>query len=146
MRSGKDQVVRVKVPRSLYMAIVKLQASKDLDWEDACVQASQIINEFEKAVEVRAQRLYNERFMEQLNKARRKIREEGFKEGYDTALKSVFYLDPKEASKYGLTYPSCIYCGKPLHSVIVDANSNLGKWVLDRIREGRWHHTKCERT
>jgi hypothetical protein len=139
--------VRCEIPRELYMAIVRLQASEDLDWHDACVKASQLLDsnskEFRKAVEKEAQRIYNSKFMTQLNKAKMKVWNEGFEAGRRNALNSIFSLSPEEASRHGLSYALCPYCDKPIYGVVVDANDNLGKWVLDKIREAGWHHTKC---
>jgi len=85
--------------------------------------------------------------MNQLNKAvnsaKEKVWDQGFNAGYGDALDSVFNLDEAEASKHGFGYAACQYCGKPLYGVLVDAKDNLGKWVLDKVREAGWHHTKC---
>jgi hypothetical protein len=139
--------VKCEIPRELYMAIVKLQASEELDWLDACVKAAQLLNsnseEFRRGVEREARRIYNRRFMAQLNKAKMKVWNEGFEAGRRNALNSIFSLNPEEASKQGLSYALCPYCDKPIYGVIVDANDNMGKWVLDKIREAGWHHTKC---
>jgi len=70
--------VRAEIPRELYMAIVKLQAAEDLDWPEACIKAARLLNsnseEFKRIVQLEAERLYKQRLMRQLNKARETVR------------------------------------------------------------------------
>lgn len=148
---SRGGIVKIEVPKALYMAIVRLQAAESLDWEDACARAAQLIDansaEFGMAVKREAQRLYNRRFMEQLNKALASVKEkawnEGFEAGYDEALYSIFELEEKHLSKHGLGYALCQHCGKPLYGVLVAVNQSLGKWVLEKVREAGWGHTEC---
>jgi len=71
--------------------------------------------------------------------------ESGFKAGEEETLwdisRGIFNIED-----YGLTYPKCPYCGKPMSSVIVKSGSNLGSWVLQKIREEGWHHKSCSQT
>ncbi len=76
--------------------------------------------------------------------------EKGYWEGFEDGARSVlegdlFNLGEDELSRYGLEYPRCIYCGKPLYGVVVDKNDNMGKWVLEKIAEAGWHHKRCAR-
>jgi len=59
-KDGKDGLKKVDIPKKLYMAIVKLQAAEELDWEDACIYCAKLIDansaEFKRMVELEAQR------------------------------------------------------------------------------------------
>jgi hypothetical protein len=146
---GREGSVRVIIPKPLHMAILRIQVDQSLDWEEACLRAAELIDanssEFKRRVQLEAQRLYKQRFMRELNKAKMKVWNEGFEAGRRNALNSIFSLNMEEASRHGLSYALCPYCDRPIYGVIVDANDNLGKWVLDKIREAGWHHTKCAR-
>jgi len=48
-----------------------------------------------------------------------------------------------DVEKYGFTYPKCPVCRKPLTGVIVEKGDELGEWVLKKISEAGWHHTRC---
>ena len=58
---NREGAVKAEIPKALYMAIVRLQAAENLDWEDACVRAAELIDanskEFKRRVKLEAQRL-----------------------------------------------------------------------------------------
>jgi hypothetical protein len=149
---NRGGAVKAEIPQALYMSIVRLQATETLGWENACARAAGLLDvnsqEFKHAAELEAQRLYKVRFMKELNKGRESIREGalgiGFEAGHDDALSSIFNLDEKDVSKYGLGYAACPHCGKPLSGALVNVKNSFGTWVLDKIREGGWGHPACQ--
>ena len=36
--------MKAEIPKELYMAVVRVQAAENLDWNEACVRASQLID------------------------------------------------------------------------------------------------------
>ncbi len=79
--------VKASIPKSLYQAIIRIQAADDLDFEEACEIAGKLVdprrNDFEKSVEDTAERLGKSRFMKQVNKTRKTIADKEYDKGYD---------------------------------------------------------------
>lgn len=127
---------KVEIPRELYMAILRLQVEYDLDWIDACKKAADLIDrnsgEFKRAVKREAERIYNSRFMKQLNKAKKKIaekiEEEAWMEGYNRAK-----------GEYEVWY-HCNVCGEP---ITIRPNSEDHKAMREYMREHGWGHRSC---
>jgi len=127
-------MVKVSIPHELQIAIMRIQVEENLTWEEACVKAATLLKtnseEFKKAVEAEAKRIYKRRFMTQLNKARETIYAKGYEAGY------------KEAASEDHFHVPCSICGKPMHFSSTDEN-----W--DKIREvlynafKTWAHTSC---
>jgi hypothetical protein len=138
MLSLKDrtEAVKAEIPKALYLAIVRLQASEGLDWEEACVKASELLDAngqaFKRAVKREAQRLYNKRFMEQLNKAQGKIREGAFMGGIRWAREN----------EDNFRVP-CSICGEPMHFSSSDKNweSEVKPTLYGAFKN--WCHAKC---
>ena len=132
----KNGAYKVEIPRELYMAIVKIQAEKDLDWYDACIEASRLVTtnreEVEKLAEKKARELYNSKFMSQLNKARRKVWEDGYEKGYGDGYRVEHF-----------TVPCCV-CGGP--TLITSENREQWEKEVKPILYkafSNWGHKEC---
>jgi len=121
MVAEKSHVVSVKasIPRELYMAIVRLQAAENLDWDEACLRAVDLLDknggEFKHAAELEAQRIYKSRFMSELNKSRKTL----YKMGYNEAMQIERFTVP------------CSTCGKSIQFTSRDPKWEEQKRLLN---------------
>lgn len=132
---NREDAVKAEIPKILYMAIVKLQATENLDWEDACMRAAELVDgnsvEFKRAVKLEAQDLYKSRFMRELNVARKTIEDQAFQSG----------MNRVRVDEDNFHVP-CSVCGKPMHISSRDNNWQEEKRVLYEAFRG-WRHTTC---
>lgn len=133
---NREGSVKAEIPRALYMAIVRLQAAENLDWKDACIRAAELIDvnsqEFKRRVELEAQRLYKQRFMTELNKARETIRKKAWEEGAEWVRRN----------EDNFRIP-CSICGKPMYFSSRDENwERKVKLILYQAFKN-WRHTSC---
>jgi len=134
---NREDAVKAEIPKALYMAIVKLQAAKELDWEDACLKAAQLINsnseEFKRLVKLEAQRLYKQRFMKELNKARETIRSNAWEAGANGVRNN----------EDNFRVP-CSICGEPMY--FSSNNSNWESEVKPTLYQAfkNWYHVRCK--
>jgi len=133
---NREGSVKAEIPRALYMAIIRLQAAENLDWEDACIRAAELIDvnsqEFKRRVELEAQRLYKQRFMTELNKARETIRKKAREEGAEWVRRN----------EDNFRIP-CSICGKPMYFSSRDENwERKVKPILYQAFKN-WRHTSC---
>ncbi len=128
----KKQSKKISVPWSLYMAIVKLQAEKELDFESACERAGSLLNEksgkFAQEVQSEANRVYKKRFMEEMNKAKGSWIERGRNAGFSDA-----------ENRYKIEC-SCANCGK---SISLLPNSDITNMAIKHLESSGWRHTQC---
>ena len=134
---NREDAVKAEIPKALYMAIVKLQAAKELDWEDACLKAAQLINsnseEFKRLVKLEAQRLYKRRFIKELNKARETIRSNAWEAGANWVRNN----------EDNFRVP-CSICGEPMY--FSSNNSNWESEVKPTLYQAfkNWYHVRCK--
>jgi hypothetical protein len=119
------------------MAVVRLQAAENLDWDDACSRASVLLDQnseaFRKAVESRSQALYRSRHMSELNSARKSIQDE-------TWLKATDWVRTMEDN----FHVPCSICGKPMSFSSRDNNWEVEKKTLFQAF-ATWYHTTCKK-
>lgn len=131
-RNDDEPLLKVEIPRSLYQAIIRIQAAEDLDFREACLSAAHLVDprrdEYDEAVRDEADRLAKSRFFKQLNKARRKIGDKEYSKGFN---------DGYEAGSELFKYP-CSVCSEPI--VLSDKSWESAKEFL--VKEG-WGHSKC---
>ena len=129
---NKKKSKKISVPWSLYMAIVKLQAEEELDFESARERAGRLLDEksgkFTKAVQKEANRMYKKRFMEEMNKAKKSWIEKGRMAGLSEA-ESMFKIEC-----------SCAICGKPM---LLVPNGDMTKAAVGFLESSGWRQTKC---
>ena len=134
--SKSEEAVKVSIPRQLHMAVLKVQVDNNMDWGDACAKAAELINanseEFKKAVQREAQRIYNSQFMGQLNKTQDNIRKIAFQGGLGQAR-----MDEDNF------HVPCSICRKPMQFSDRDKNWESGTKPALYEAFGKWHHTSC---
>lgn len=130
--SNGEEAVKVSIPRQLYMKLLKVQVSDNVDWDEACVKASKLLDsnseEFKQAVQRESTRIYKARHLAELNKARETIRREAEQTVRNT--------------ENNWRVP-CGKCGKPMFFSSRESNweSQL-KPVLYKAFAG-WSHVSC---
>ncbi len=62
----------------------------------------------------------------------------------DLIDQKVDLIDVRRRLGKTIEYPRCVYCGKPLHGVIIVKDSRLGEWTLGEIVKAGWHHARCK--
>ena len=106
------------------MAIIKVQASEELDYEQACQRASQLIDtnseEYRRAVQSEANRLKKSQLMTEINKGKKTWRKKGYSSGYKDGDKAGYKRGVQESR---ITYP-CSVCGGEL--VMMPGAGNTG--------------------
>jgi Zn-dependent M32 family carboxypeptidase len=133
---GRGDAVKAEMPKELYMAIVKLQAAEELDWREACIKAARLINsnseEFKRLVQLEAERLYKQRFMRQLNKARETVRSRAWEEAREWIRRT----------EDNFRVP-CSICGKPMYFSSTQDNweAQVKPTLYNAFKD--WHHTAC---
>jgi hypothetical protein len=135
IRFMEDGSVEALLPKAFYMALVKVQAERDLGWVEACAKAAELIDsgstKFKKNVKEEARRLHNSELMRQMNAARETIKEKAWEEGaaYARRNQSNFKVP-------------CPRCGKPMRFSDSDANWDKVNQILTEAF-GSWAHPKC---
>lgn len=123
--------IKATITQALEMAIVKIRAAEDIDWVEACDRAAELITgekeDRDREVKRVAERLFNARFMSQLNKARKKVYDNGYSEGY---LKAV--------QDYRIWY-FCSVCGK---EITIKPKSNSHVAIIGYLKKKGWAHAE----
>ncbi len=103
-KTGKK--VKKTIPWSLHMAIVRLQGTEELEYEEACAHAAMLIEEggerFKEEVKAEANRLYKSRFMGEQNKAKNTWIQKGFNSGYNDGMEKGINL---AKDRFQISYP-----------------------------------------
>jgi len=124
----KGNKVTGTIPNELYMAIIRIQGTNNLSFEEACQEAAILIDpkkdEFNKQVKMKSETLSKSRFMTQLNNAKQTIKDNAFLEGFEKGKK--FYR------------LQCSVCGKDIP--ITDKIWNNALIFLNN----NWRHGGCK--
>jgi len=128
----QGEYVKATMPKQLYKAIMKIQVSEDLDFDDACLRVAELLDKngqsFKKAVQQEARRLHNSALMTELNKARESIRRKAWEEG-------VEYVRRNEDN---FRVP-CPRCGKPMRFSSSDEEWEKKQKILNQAFSN-WSH------
>ena len=118
------------------MALIRVQASEDMTWEEACRRGADLLEknseEFRRAVESEAERRYKSRHLTEFNKARGTIIDQSYKRGYDAGYKAA-------RSAYE-TWHFCVVCGE---KTTIKPNDNAHQAVIEFLHDNQWGHTAC---
>ncbi len=123
MRHLKTKMTKIAVPDVLEMAIVKIRAELEIDWEAACEHLAELADpngeKFKQAVNREANRRYKSRHLSELNKAKESFIKKGYDKGYSEGdvigHRIGRALGYDQATKeYRISYP-CKVCGKPIY-------------------------------
>lgn len=136
----RKEKVKTSIPWNLHIAIVKLQASEECSYEEACVFASKILEPNSEAYreEIQRELLKHDRsqLMSSINKSKKSWTEKGRKKGYKEGYKKGYQ---KGSSDYKITYP-CSVCGKDL---VMKPSENDHVAMKQLMKERGWAHSSC---
>ena len=143
MRHLKSKMTKIAVPKSLEMAIVKIRAELEIDWEAACEHLAELADpngkKFKQAVNREANRRYKSRHMTELNKAKKTLEDKGYSEGEGIGRKIGRALGYDQATKeWRISYP-CSVCGEPIY---MKPEGNATKDAVEYLSK-TWGHTSC---
>ena len=136
----KGKTVKRSIPWPLHIAVVRLQGSEELEYDEACLRAAVLIEEgsekYKEAVKVEANRMYKSRFLGEMNKAKNTWIQKGYDDGFRKG-KSVGYESAREA--YQVRYP-CSKCGGDL---ILKPDGKDTEAAIEFLKSQGWGHSQC---
>ena len=132
-----------KIPWDLHIALIKLQGRLESTYEEACIQASQLMDinstKFEKAVADEIRKSEKGQVMSKVNKSRKTWTDKGYKKGYGEGHRQGY---KKGVAEYKITYP-CSVCREEL--VMMPNNKDHGAMKTMMVNGG-WAHSSCHTT
>ncbi len=139
-KTGKK--VKKTIPWSLHIAIVRLQGTEDLEYEEACVRAAALIEEggerFKEAVKAEANRLYKSRFMGEQNKAKNTWIQKGYNSGHKDGRDQGYNI---ARDRFQISYP-CATCGS---DIALRPDGEATKSAVEHLKSEGWRHTECSK-
>jgi flagellar biosynthesis/type III secretory pathway protein FliH len=136
----RKKPVKTSIPWELHMAIIKLQASEEINYEEACLFASKLLEPNSEAYqdEVKKEILKHDRsqLMTSINKGKKSWIDKGRQQGLEEGFKQGF---EKGVSEYKITY-SCSVCDGELF-MKPGANDHIEMKKL--MKQAGWAHTTC---
>ena len=140
-KTGKK--VKKTIPWSLHMAIVRLQGTEELEYEEACARAAMLIEEggekYKETVKAEANRMYKSRFLGEQNKAKNTWIQKGYDDGFGDGKKAGIDIG-RELDQ--IKYP-CSKCGGDL---ILRPGNKDTESALEFLKSHGWGHSKCIET
>ena len=123
---------KLAIPSELEMAIVRIRATRNLDWPEACGFASKLLDEkeveFKKIISAGLNKVYKKELMSQINKSKKTIQEKAYREGFEDAK-----------NQFEIWY----YCNTCSEKTVVKQNDNDHKAMIGYMREKGWGHKSC---
>jgi len=136
IRFLEDGAVEALLPKAFYLAMIRIQAEKGLDWNEACIFAAELIDSssarFKREVEKEARRLYNGELMRQMNTARETIKGNAYESGYSSGY--------EEGKNEGTAWYFCSVCGKRID---ITPNGKAHASLIEYMRSAGWGHSNC---
>lgn len=124
------------------MALIKLQASEETSFRDACLLASRLLGPNSEAYHQQIERELvkhdRSRVMSSVNKSKKTWMEKGRKKGYNEGYKSGYQ---KGSTDYKIVYP-CSVCGGEL---LMKPGSNDHVAMKKLMVQAGWAHGECLR-
>ncbi|NQT07768.1 hypothetical protein HQ586_01715 [Candidatus Bathyarchaeota archaeon] len=140
-KTGKK--VKKTIPWSLHMAIVRLQGTEELEYEEACARAAMLIEEggekYKETVKAEANRMYKSRFLGEQNKAKNTWIQKGYDDGFGDGKKAGIDIG-RELDQ--IKYP-CSKCGGDL---ILRPGNKDTESAIEFLKSQGWGHSKCIET
>ena len=132
--------IRVSIPWELNMAIIKIQATEEIGFDEACVLASKLIDEnsgdFKKAVDSQVNHYKKSLLMSEVNKVKGSWMEKGYTKGLNEGQKDGY---KKAELEYKITYP-CSVCGGEL---VMKQGANDHETMKKIMSQAGWAHSSC---
>ena len=133
-------MVKRSIPWVLNIAIVRLQGTEELEYDEACVRAAVLIEEgsekYKETLKAEANRMYKSRFLGEQNKARNTWIQKGYDDGFGDGKKAGVDIG-REA--YQVKYP-CSKCGGDL---ILRSGNKDTESALEFLKSQGWGHSQC---
>ena len=127
------------LPKALRMAIVRLMAKRNIDYEEALEHAALLLDInnriFDEEVKKEANRTYKRKFMTEINKARSTIQRDA-----DTRIAYAREKIFQDARKQYEIYYYCCICKE---KITVVPNSPSHHAIVKHMNENRWGHSSC---
>jgi hypothetical protein len=140
MGMARKKSIKSMIPWELHISLIKLQGSLESTYEEACIQASQLMDinstEFEKAVAAETRNIEKSQVMSKVNKSRKTWTDKGYKKGYGEGHRQGY---KKGVAEYKITYP-CSICGGEL--VMMPGNKDHVAMKTMMVNGG-WAHSTC---
>lgn len=144
----KSKATKIAVPRSLEMAIVKIRAELELDWDEACEHMAGLADpngkKFKSAVSREANRRYKSRHLVELNKAKKTFTDKGYKKGVREGHSKGHQEGYGEGLATGKTrhqiWYYCKGCKKKIH---IEPNDKCHKALIQYMNDHGWAHSSC---
>ena len=137
-KTGKK--VKKTIPWSLHMAIVRLQGTEELEYEEACARAAVLIEEgrerFKEAVKTEASRQYKSRFLGEMNKAKNTWIQKGYNSGHKDGMDQGSNL---ARESFQISYP-CATCGS---DIVLRPDGGAARSAVEHLKSEGWRHTDC---
>ena len=122
------------------MAIIKLQAAEELDFDEACVRASQLLDvnreEFQKAIDIKVNSIKKGLVLSEANRSRKTWTEKGYKQGHSDGEAAGYRRGVDENR---ITFP-CAVCNQELW---LPPNTEIHNQVMAFLKEKGWGHGEC---
>ena len=145
--ASKPAEMDIHVRRSLFMALLKIQYIKDLDFDDACKWAATLIDSKEKSywkdVQTEADRILRSKYLTDLNKARSTIEKKAYDEGYQKGYGEAYNIGYGKAMEIQRFRTPCAWCGKPMEFTSEQSNWAEVKQTLDKVFSNFTHVGIC---
>jgi hypothetical protein len=136
----KGKTVKRSIPWPLHIAVVRLQGSEELEYDEACLRAAVLIEEgsekYKEALKAEANRMYKSRFLGEQNKAKNTWIQRGYDNGFGDGKKAG--IDVSRES-YQIKYP-CSKCGSDL---ILRPGNKDTESAIGFLKSQGWGHSQC---
>jgi len=138
----KGKMVKRSIPWALHMAIVRLQGTEELEYEEACARAAMLIEEggerFKEKVKAEASRQYKSRFLGEMNKAKNTWIQKGYTSGHKDGMDQGSNL---ARDRFQISYP-CATCGT---DIVLRPDGEATKSAVEHLKSEGWRHTECSK-
>ena len=138
----KRKMVKRSIPWALHMAIVRLQGTEELEYEEACARAAMLIEEggerFKEKVKAEASRQYKSRFLGEMNKAKNTWIQKGYNSGHKDGMDQGSNL---ARDRFQISYP-CATCGS---DIVLRPDGEATKSAVEHLKSEGWRHTDCSK-
>ena len=131
---------KIAIPRSLKMAVIRIQGDQDLDWDEACQHLAALSEpnskKFKQAVSREANRRYKSRHLSELNKAKKSYVDMGYQDGFLMGTHAGYNEGIKD---WRISYP-CSICGELIPLKLGEKSTED---AIEYLKSKGWAHSAC---
>jgi len=140
IQMARQKSVKTEIPWELHMGIIKLQASNECTYNEACIHAVPLLDSnnilFKKAVNTEVSKKDRSSIMTRINKSKaswnEKGRQKGFTEGHTSGYQEA-------VQEYKIVY-SCSVCSGEL---VMKPGAADHEAMTQIMKENGWAHQTC---